>query len=434
MNFDEVIPTESTYYLFRKRIVAYEKAEKVNLFEQTFATVTKGQATDFEVSGKRTRMDSKLMGSNITWLSRYELIQETLRLFCEDIKETMENYPQLILQKDIIENLLKEKGNNVVYKSSSVEVKTKIQQLGLLAYSLIQLYNSLSSEHYDTLRRVFTEQFKMDEDGTTIISRNKEEISADLVQSPHDTDCHYRNKDGNQVKGYSMNVTESCDSESLNLISSVDVKVVSAADNDFFLQNGINGAKEIFTDTVEKVHTDGAYHSTGNQVFCTAENVEMLINAIQGALARFDLVQHEEGEFTVTDTHTGEVIPATKLKNKEKWRIKVGINYKYFSTKEITASALKRKIANIPQEILNIRNNVNDKTRYRGSIKHKMWANIHCMWVNFVRIKNYVIKSHIIIEFEIIYSSISSTLKQIFTSMTFKQFLLNPIKSQPKML
>ena len=47
----------------------------------------------------------------------------------------------------------------------------------------------------------------MDDDGKTIISRNKEEISADSIQSPHDTDCHYRNKDGNQIKGYSMNVS-----------------------------------------------------------------------------------------------------------------------------------------------------------------------------------------------------------------------------------
>ncbi|MBK6482119.1 MAG: hypothetical protein IPG01_03060 [Chitinophagaceae bacterium] len=85
----------------------------------------------------------------------------------------------------------------------------------------------------------------------------------------------------------------------------------------------------------------------------------------------------------------------------------MGSTYKYFTAKAITASALKRKIAAIPQEVLNIRNNVeatifqlgyhypNDKTRYRGLIKHKMWANIRCMWVNFVRIANYLTKPFI---------------------------------------
>jgi len=32
----------------------------------------------------------------------------------------------------------------------------------------------------------------------------------------------------------------------------------------------------------------------------------------------------------------------------------------------------------------------NDKSRYRGLIKHKMWANARCLWINFVRILNYV--------------------------------------------
>lgn len=33
---------------------------------------------------KQVRMESKLLGSNIAWYSRYELIHETLRLFISD--------------------------------------------------------------------------------------------------------------------------------------------------------------------------------------------------------------------------------------------------------------------------------------------------------------------------------------------------------------
>ena len=403
MNLHDVVPVESTYYFFRKKIVEHEKAGNANLFEKTFASVTKGQATDFEVNGKSIRMDSKLMGSNIAWLSRYELIHETLRLFCQDVIGLLGNHPLLDSKKGLIESLLKETGNKVVYRSTNSEVKTKLQELGLLAHDLILLFEPISSIHYSTLKRIFSEQFKIDDDGKTIISRNKEEISAGSVQSPHDTDCHYRNKDGNQVKGYSINVSESCDENSLNLICGADVRVVSAADNDY-LQDGIKGANEVFAGIVENVHTDGAYHSVDNQEFCENENIELLLNAIQGAKARFDLIQNEDETLTVTDTQTGKVVPSTKLKDKEKWRIELNGNYKYFTTKEITASALKRKIAAIPQEVLNIRNNVeatvfqlgfhysNDKSRYRGLIKHKMWANIRCLWVNFVRIKNYVAK------------------------------------------
>ncbi len=405
MNFHDSVPVESTYYLFRKRIVEHEKAGNENLFEKTFASVTKGQATDFAVNGKSIRMDSKLMGSNIASLSRYELVHETLRLFCEDVPVLLDKHPSLEAKKGIIENLLMETGNKVVYRSTNSEIKIKLQELGLLAQELILLFEPGSSIHYATLKRVFDEQFKIEDadDDKTILLKDNKEIDADSVQSPHDTDCHYRNKDGNKVKGYSVNVIESCDDNSLKLICVADVRVVSAADNDY-LQDGIKVASEVFAGNVENVHTDGAYHSVANQSFCESENIALLLNAIQGAKARFDLIQTEDGTLTVTDTQTGEVVPSTKLKDKEKWRIALKGKYRYFTTKEITAAALRRKIAAIPQEILNIRNNVeatifqlgyhysNDKSRYRGLIKHKMWANIRCLWVNFVRIKNYMVK------------------------------------------
>jgi hypothetical protein len=64
-----------------------------------------------------------------------------------------------------------------------------------------------------------------------VVARKKEEIiSAKSVQSPHDTDCHYRNKDTQKVKGYSINITESCDDDKenqLNLIGHVDVRKAS---------------------------------------------------------------------------------------------------------------------------------------------------------------------------------------------------------------
>lgn len=444
MNMDDAVPTESTYYLFRKKVVEYEKLNGINLVEKTFISLTKGQSIDFEVSGKSIRMDSKLLGSNIAWLSRYELIHETLRLFCQNIKENLFTHPLLADQKDVIENLLKEKGNKVVYRSTSLEVKTKMQQLGLLAYTLIQIYNYSGGEHFTTLNKVFNEQFKMDADTKTIISLSKEEIKSNSVQSPHDTDCHYRNKDGNQVKGYSINVSESCDSEGLNLISGVEVREVSAADNDF-LQSGVKQAKEIFIDDVKQVHTDGAYHSVSNQEFCESENIDLLLNAIQGAKGRFDLFPGEDNKLTVVDTLSGESIEATKLKEKEKWRIKVDGCYRYFTQKTITASLLKRKIADIPQSILNIRNNVeatifqlgyhypNDKSRYRGLIKHKMWANIRSIWVNFVRILNYISKKTSLIHFWSNYRSINKLITQILANIsTIKLILGQPLRFSQK--
>jgi hypothetical protein len=52
-NINDSLPTESTYYLFRKNIMEYAKKNGENLFETAFAQITKGQCSEFEVSGKR---------------------------------------------------------------------------------------------------------------------------------------------------------------------------------------------------------------------------------------------------------------------------------------------------------------------------------------------------------------------------------------------
>lgn len=241
INADDSIPTESTYYLFRKNVNEYTKEGNENLFDTVFASITKKQCLEFNVSGKRIRMDSKLLGSNIAWLSRYELVHETLRLFYRAVKNTGEISGEI---EEKLDELLKFKGNKVVYTSTSDELKTKLQELGELIYKIFPLFCSSKSTHYTILERVFHEQFSIDEK-KLVITRNKEEISAKSVQSPHDTDCHFRNKDGNKVKGYSFNATESCDDQGLNLIGDVNMKEVTASDVEF-LPEGVEKVEKVF--------------------------------------------------------------------------------------------------------------------------------------------------------------------------------------------
>ena len=404
VNADDIVPTESTYYLFRKRIVEDEKAGNENLLSVVFSQVTKKQCTDFEVSGKRIRMDSKLLGSNIAWLSRYEIIHETFRLFYNEVKQ-LGKIDQVTTE--VLEGLLKLEGNKITYTCSSDEVKTRLQQLGELIYQVLPLFSATNSIHNQTLKKVFDQQFKVDEN-KIVIARDKEEITAQSVQSPHDTDSTYRNKGGNGIKGYSINITESCDDgEVLNLIGHVDVREASASDLDF-LQDDIKKVEEVFTAKVHAVHADGNYNSKSNQAFCkdANRNIELLLHSIQGAPGRYNL-DLVDNELVVLDTLTNQLLPSKKrLRNgKGCWQVKVEKGYRYFTQKEIDTCSLRKKIAEIPLEVLQKRNNVeatifqlayhypNAKSRYRGLIKHQMWANIRCLWMNFVRLFNFMEKS-----------------------------------------
>ena len=401
LNADDSVPTESTYYLFRKRINDYAKAGNENLFDVLFSELTQSQCVDFNVSGKRIRMDSKLLGSNIAWLSRYELVHETLSLFYKQVKQQGE-LDQVTEER--LTDLLKLEGNKVVYTCTSEEVKSRLQELGGLIYKILPLFPFCLSDQYKTLQRVFNEQFKVDEN-KIVISREREEISAQSVQSPHDTDCNYRNKDGNKVKGYSINLTESCDQDKgLNLIGHVDVRTVSTSDVDFF-QDDIERVQEVFPEKTEFVHADGAYHSPDNQAFCKDNEIALYLHAIQGAKGRYQFTPLENEELLVLDTQTSKLIKSTKIickNNNIKWRIETGKGYRYFTQKDVDTYLVRKKIAETPVKTLQIRNNVeasifqlgyhysNAKSRYRGLIKHKMWANIRCLWVNFVRILKYI--------------------------------------------
>lgn len=399
-NMTDTIPTESTYYLFRKKVVEYELSNGVNLIEEAFASVTKGQAMDFEVSGNHIRMDSKLMGSNIAWYSRFELVHESLRLLWKEQHETLRKKLNKQTVKQV-EEMLAEDGGKITFRSTKTQLKSNFQELGNLIYRIIQRRPQVTSV-YNTLSLVFEQQFKVVDKAVEI--RPKEEIKSDSVQSPHDTDAHYRDKNGNKVKGYNHNVTETCNDEGLNLITYVDVNPVSASDC-HLLQTGIEKTEEVLGE-VKNLSTDGAYHSPGNQEFCKESGINFIHPTIQGAKGRFDLILSDNNELTVTDTLTGLIHNAVSVKcqkaDRKRWRIVVEEKYYYFSTKEIETCRLRKELEKIPKEILNIRNNVeatifqlgyhypNDKTRYRGLSKNKMWANFRSFWINFVRIQNYL--------------------------------------------
>jgi len=130
-NLSDEIPTESTYYLFRKRVNQYNREYKEDLFQKTFETITHEQIKEFNVDGKSIRMDSKLFGSNIAWYSRYEIIQKIFAIFCK----TLSRKDLLLFNEDDrleIEHLLKEEPLKTVYHSTKKDLRNKMITIGLI--------------------------------------------------------------------------------------------------------------------------------------------------------------------------------------------------------------------------------------------------------------------------------------------------------------
>lgn len=399
-NINDPLPVESTYYLLRKRIYDHQKQNGEDLMGNVFAHITSGQIKEFDVNGRSIRMDSKLIGSNIAIFTRYEIIHQTLCLFYKSIDKAAKS-KLFVVDRKQLELLIKEESSKTVYNSTKDELKGRLQTIGILIYRLLNRLEYLQTELYKLLQRVFNEQYKLAED-QQIELRPKEEISSSSVQSPHDTDSAYRNKQGQQVKGYSVNITETCSEDNLNLITNVIVEKANTPDTQF-VEPAIQATIEVTGQMVKTVYADGAYQSPANDKCC--ENIDMVFTGIQGFESRYDLETTPEG-LLVTDTKTGELMKAVlvkRLKNskEDRWRITTPTGYYYFGQLAIRASQLRRQMKGRPLEELHKRNNVeatifqlgfplrNNKSKYRGIIKQKTWAYCRCLWINLVRILNF---------------------------------------------
>jgi hypothetical protein len=399
-NMNDPLPVESTYYLLRKRIYEHQTQTGEDLMGKAFAQITSGQIKEFDVNGRSIRMDSKLIGSNIALFTRYEIIHQTLCMFYKSL-DAVGKSRLPFAEMEQLDQLATEEPQKTVYRSTREELKGRLQPIGILIYKLLKLFGNLKTESCELLQRVFNEQYKISEEQQVEL-RPKEEISSSSVQSPQDPDSAYRNKGDQKVKGYSVNITETCSEEGLNLITNVLVEKANTPDTTF-VGPAIQATVEVTGQKVEKVYADGAYQSSVNDEYC--EDIDMVFTGIQGAEPRYDLELTSNG-LLVTDTKTGELIQAVLVKKRknsteDKWSIKTDTGYYYFGHQAIRASNMRREMKGRPMEELHKRNNVeatifqfgipltNGKSKYRGQIKQKMWACCRCLWINLVRILNF---------------------------------------------
>jgi len=205
------------------------------------------------------------------------------------------------------------------------------------------------------------------------------------------------------MKGYAVNITETCDAEGLRLIVGVQTEGAAFSDQAFF-QEGLEKAQRIVGGKITEAYTDGGYHSPGNQEYCAEHGIDWTLRGISGKPSKYDLSFDSGGNLQVKNTETGEELEAVRAKTKDsgaptRWRVKDGERAPiYFEAKDVETCALRKRLAEIPKERLNIRNNVEatifqvgyyyrgNKSRYRGKEKHQMWALGRSMWINFRRI------------------------------------------------
>ncbi|MCG9341809.1 transposase [Staphylococcus aureus] len=403
-SLEDQAPSINAYYHFRKLLAEHEKETGVDLLEKCFSSLSGLQMKRFNISGRSVRMDSKLIGSNIAWYSRYQIVHETLRI---ESKSLVGRLPARL--RGEVEAILSEEAKKTVYESDQKTIESKFEKMGRVIYEVIKSLKLTSG----LLHRVFYEQYSLvrdaDENGKPkgpkrAEPKPKEEISAASVQNPHDPDAEYRRKKDQKVKGYSTNITETVDDAGEgkpSIIVGVQVEGATAADNSYTAA-AIGKAESAAGEKVDTLYCDGAYQGPETRAYAEENGIEMVTSGIQGKPSRYELEADGLGGLTVTDKTTGEAMAATK--RGDKWRIKIPgakTPYRYFTQTDIDRASERRRIESLDKTRLNNRNNVeatifqycfhtrNNKTRYRGLVKMRMHAFARCMWMNFTKLAIY---------------------------------------------
>ena len=127
----------------------------------------------------------------------------------------------------------------------------------------------------------------------------------------------------------------------------------------------------------------------------------MILTGLQGREGRLSF-DYQGDNLTAIDKETGKPIEIKLTPKGKSYKVVIDGKPRYIKQQEIENYFFRKEMESIPQEKRNRRNNVeaamfqisyftrNNKVRYRGLKKVQNWLYMRCLWMNMVRIKNYM--------------------------------------------
>jgi len=302
-----------------------------------------------------------------------------------------------------------------IYSLGAQDIPHEIEKIARLYYWIDQnlkpLYKDL--EIFKTFERVYAEQFIVNEQKIEI--KPAERIPSSSVQSPDDLDAAYRNKNGKEVKGQSINVVETANPENpLNLITDVSVHPANKDDSKV-LEERVEKLKEK-TPELRELHFDGAYGSSENDGKFERAGITPVQTGIRGPKPAVEIKIEKVAEktFTVSCPKQSVTSTPTRKRHKAVFMLSVckGCSFRsscptikrksgrvfYFSHELYLALKRQKVIDSLPEERRKLRCNIeatvkefvckmpHRKLKVRGAFKASVFAFSVAIGINFGRI------------------------------------------------
>lgn len=268
--------SDRTLSRFRERCNTYEAEHGIDLLHETVTSLSKEMAELMKVDVSLRRMDSLMVSSNIKKMNRLELLYTCVSNLAKELSKTENKLPEAL--RHYVEA---DDRNRVIYHNHSDETSDKIAVILKDAATLKELCRNDHDEssNYQLLLRVLREQAVQEEDGNYRL-RTKEDggMDASILQNPADPDATFREKAGNQNRGYVANVTEAS-GENGSIVLDYQYEQNIHSDSQF-LKETLEAEPE-HEETVTIV-TDGAYASGHNTEVAEEKNIELVTTNLTG--------------------------------------------------------------------------------------------------------------------------------------------------------
>ena len=251
-----------------------------------FNKLSKEQIKQLKLKADIQRTDSTLVSTNIRRYSRIQLLIEILLRLLRIMGE--EDYKII---GELLKDYAKEGSQKYVYGLRSKDLPHELNKLGKI-YQKIHNYlydNGLYSEakEFKNFERVYREHFIVVD--KVIEPRAADELHSGMLQSPDDSDATYRNKRGEESRGFSINVVETANPENgIQLLTDISVSK-NNIDDSKILNERIDKVVEK-TPELEEIHTDGGYGSTNNDEKFEEMGITQVTTAVRGKESKVNII------------------------------------------------------------------------------------------------------------------------------------------------
>lgn len=294
INEDEDYLSRRSLVEFRRRLAA--KDPEMKLVRNVFDNIRDSALKKLGLSTRDQRLDSTHIISNIRIRGRLNLFSNTLNLFLDSLnKDQFSSIPEEIQKWQTIES-------EGWFGLGPAEQKVKLEKLAQYVYTIIASFEKdeivKSSEPYQLLERLFSEQCEFEKEPNSEIDSNtnykiqvKKRPEGITLQSPYDPDASY----GHKGAGYSLHITETCNNaEKPEIIT--DYEVHGAGRSDIGKTLPVIERLDAAGLKPETLFADGGYPSVPSALKITEQNIEFITPVNRGSLSD-DLVGRDLFQF-----------------------------------------------------------------------------------------------------------------------------------------